>query len=52
MILDNKKIEYQKLDVSTDEANKAKMRALTNDSKALPPQLCNGDTYLGVSFPL
>ena len=49
MILDGKKISYSKVDVSADEAGKAKMRELAGDSKALPPQLANGDSYCGVS---
>lgn len=48
MILDSKKISYNKIDVAASEDTKAKMRELIEDPKALPPQLFNGDTYLGV----
>ena len=49
MILDAKKIEYQKFDVAADEAAKQKMRDISGNPKALPPQLCNGNQYCGVS---
>lgn len=49
MILDGKKIPYKKLDISADEALKNKMRAIAGDPTAVPPQLCNGDQYCGVS---
>ena len=49
MILDSKKIEYEKHDVSASEEIKKKMRKIAGNDKALPPQLCNGDTYCGVS---
>ena len=49
MILDAKKIPYNKLDIAADEGLKKKMRELAGDPKALPPQLCNGDQYCGVS---
>ncbi len=48
MILDSKKIEYTKVDVAADEAAKAKMRDLSGNSAAIPPQLFNGDQYCGV----
>ncbi|XP_041462181.1 SH3 domain-binding glutamic acid-rich-like protein 3 [Lytechinus variegatus] len=47
MILSSKKIDFDKVDISTDAEAKNKMRELAGDPKALPPQLCNGDTYLG-----
>jgi len=47
MILDAKKIPYQKLDVAADESLKAKMREIAKNPTALPPQLCNGDQYCG-----
>ena len=49
MILDSKMIPYEKKDISANGDDKAKMRAIVGDEKALPPQLCNGDTYCGVS---
>ena len=52
MILDGKKIAYKKIDVAADEDAKKKMRELSGDPKALPPQLFNGDTYCGVSLAL
>ena len=48
MILGGKKIPFNKIDVAADESAKQKMRDLIGDPKALPPQLFNGDTYLGV----
>ena len=50
MVLDSKKIEYEKIDITADEAFKQEMRNIVGDPKALPPQLCNGDTYCGVCF--
>ena len=52
MILDAKKIPYNKLDIAADEGLKDKMRKIAGDPKALPPQLCNGDQYCGVSYLL
>ncbi len=49
MILDGKKIPYEKVDVAADEKGKKQMRELMGDPKAVPPQLFNGDTYCGVS---
>lgn len=47
MILDAKKIKYEAVDVAASEDAKKKMRAIAGDDKALPPQICNGDTYCG-----
>ncbi|XP_003384043.1 PREDICTED: SH3 domain-binding glutamic acid-rich-like protein 3 [Amphimedon queenslandica] len=47
MILDSKKIPYNKLDVAADTDLRDKMRGIIGDPKALPPQLFNGDTYCG-----
>lgn len=41
-------LEY--VDVAASEADKKKMRDLSGNPKALPPQFFNGDTYCGVSF--
>lgn len=49
MILDAKKIQYEKIDVAASEEAKDKMRKLSNNPKALPPQLFNDDQYCGVS---
>lgn len=46
-ILESKKIEFTKVDIAQTEADKQKMRELANNPAALPPQICNGDTYLG-----
>ena len=50
MVLGGMKIDYEVIDVASDESNKQKMRDICGDPKALPPQLCNGDKYCGVSF--
>lgn len=47
MVLDSKKIEYERCDIASSEDDKKKMRELMGDPKALPPQLFNGDQYLG-----
>ncbi|XP_071955091.1 SH3 domain-binding glutamic acid-rich-like protein 3 [Antedon mediterranea] len=47
MILDGKKIPYEKIDISVGESVKEKMRSVAGDPKAMPPQLCNGDQYCG-----
>ena len=49
MILDSKRIEYEKVDIAGNEAAKEKMRQVMGDPAGLPPQLTNGDVYLGVS---
>lgn len=42
--------EVKYIDVSADEDAKKKMRDLSGNQSAVPPQICNGDTYCGVSF--
>ncbi len=37
------------MDIASSEEVKNQMRELSGDPKALPPQLCNGDEYCGVS---
>ena len=49
MVLDSKKIAFETIDISSDEDAKNRMRELSGDPKALPPQICNGDQYCGVS---
>ena len=49
MILDSKKIDYEKVDIAGNEAAKTKMREVMGDPTGLPPRLTNGDVYLGVS---
>ena len=48
MILDGKKIEYETVDVAASEEDKKKIRQISGNDKALPSQICNGDTYCGV----
>ena len=43
-------VEY--IDVAASEEAKQKMRELSGNPKALPPQIFNGDTYCGVSLYL
>ena len=43
-------VEY--IDVAASEETKQKMRELSGNPKALPPQIFNGDTYCGVSLYL
>ncbi|XP_049445164.1 SH3 domain-binding glutamic acid-rich-like protein 3 isoform X2 [Epinephelus fuscoguttatus] len=50
MVLDSKNIKYNYVDIAADENQKALMRKLAGDPKALPPQICNGDVYCGVSL--
>ena len=54
MILDSKKIDYDKVDIAQlgNEDAKEKMREVMGDPCGVPPQLTKGDTYLGVSFIL
>lgn len=47
MILDGKKIDYEKIDISTSEKLKNEMREIMGDPKGLPPQLAKGHQYLG-----
>lgn len=49
MILDGKKIPYEKIDITASEDAKLEMRKLAGCDTALAPQLCNGDQYCGVS---
>ena len=49
MILDSKKIEYRAVDVAASDDAKKKMREISGNPNALPPQICNGDQYCGVS---
>lgn len=50
MILDSKKIPYTPVDICQDSKDKDLMRKIAGDPKALPPQICNGDVYCGVSL--
>lgn len=49
MIMEGKKIAYEKIDVAASEEAKKKMRQLVGDDNALPPQFCNDEQYCGVS---
>ncbi|XP_029966210.1 SH3 domain-binding glutamic acid-rich-like protein 3 [Salarias fasciatus] len=46
-ILDSKNIYYIRVDISQSSDDKDKMRKLASDKTALPPQICNGDSYCG-----
>lgn len=46
-ILDGKRIQYQLLDISQDNALRDEMRALAGNPTATPPQIVNGNTYCG-----
>ena len=50
MILDSKKIDYDKVDIAGNEGAKQKMREVMGNPTGLPPQLIKGNTHLGVSF--
>ncbi|XP_078001700.1 SH3 domain-binding glutamic acid-rich-like protein 3 isoform X2 [Phascolarctos cinereus] len=47
-ILDGKRIQYELVDISQDNALREEMRNLAGDPKAIPPQICNGNKYCGV----
>ncbi|XP_030850848.1 SH3 domain-binding glutamic acid-rich-like protein 3 [Strongylocentrotus purpuratus] len=47
MILDRKKIKCEDIDIAQSTDAKQKMRDIVGDPKALPPQICNGETYCG-----
>ena len=49
MVLDGKKVAYEIVDISSDDSAKDKMREIAGDPKSLPPQICKGDQYCGVS---
>ena len=50
MILSSKKIEVEYIDVAASDDAKQKMRELSGNPKALPPQIFNDDQYCGVSL--
>ncbi|XP_071772293.1 SH3 domain-binding glutamic acid-rich-like protein 3 [Centroberyx gerrardi] len=47
LILDSKKIPYKAVDIAQSGEDKEEMRRKAGNPKALPPQICNGDTYCG-----
>ena len=48
MILESKKIPFERYDISANSDFKDRMRKLANNPTALAPQLANGDDYCGV----
>lgn len=48
MILDSKKIDYDRVDIAGNDDAKQKMRELMGNQTGLPPRLTKGDTDLGV----
>ena len=50
MILGAKKYEVEYIDVAASDEAKKKMRDLSGNHKALPPQIFNNDQYCGVSM--
>ncbi|XP_061668561.1 SH3 domain-binding glutamic acid-rich-like protein 3 [Syngnathoides biaculeatus] len=46
-VLESKKIPFEKMDIAQDPAYKDLMRKIAGNPTALPPQICNGDTYCG-----
>ena len=42
--------EVKYIDVAASEDDKKKMRDLSGNPSAIPPQIFNGDTYCGVSL--
>lgn len=49
-VLDGLNIPYNLVDICQSSEDKESMRTLVGDSKALPPQICNGNDYCGVSL--
>jgi len=49
-VLSSKKIPFKAVDIAQNSDDKDLMRQKAGDPTALPPQLCNGDVYCGVSF--
>lgn len=47
MILEGKKIPFNQIDITADSSAKERMRQLSSNPTALPPQLANGDSYCG-----
>uniref|UniRef100_UPI0037E8F659 SH3 domain-binding glutamic acid-rich-like protein 3 isoform X1 n=2 Tax=Semicossyphus pulcher TaxID=241346 RepID=UPI0037E8F659 len=46
-ILNSKSIPYEVVDIAQCVASKDLMREMAGNPTALPPQICNGDTYCG-----
>lgn len=47
-VLEGKKISFQPVDIAQNSEDKDLMRKIAGDSRALPPQICNGNVYCGV----
>eukprot|EP00794_Sanderia_malayensis_P000162 gene162-774_t len=47
MVLESKGIDFSVVDVAASAEDKAKMREVADDEKALPPQIASGDQYCG-----
>lgn len=50
IVFDSLNIHYNLVDICQSSEDKESMRKLVGDSKALPPQICNGNDYCGVSL--
>uniref|UniRef100_A0A4W6E2U7 Uncharacterized protein n=1 Tax=Lates calcarifer TaxID=8187 RepID=A0A4W6E2U7_LATCA len=48
-VLSSKNIPYKLVDISQNSDMKDLMRQRAGNPTALPPQICNGDVYCGVS---
>jgi len=46
-VLESKKIEFTRIDISADSAHRVEMREIVGNEKALPPQLVSGTSYCG-----
>lgn len=46
-VLTSKNITFDRIDISSSEEDKNKMREIVGDPKALPPQITNDDVYCG-----
>ena len=49
MVLERKRIPFEKVDIAGNEEGKHKMRNLSGLPTALPPQVFKGEKYLGVN---
>ncbi|CAG5928116.1 SH3 domain-binding glutamic acid-rich-like protein 3 [Menidia menidia] len=46
-VLTSKDIPFKAVDIAQNSEDKDLMRKRAGNSKALPPQICNGDVYCG-----
>lgn len=49
-VLTSKKIPFKSVDISQNSEDKDLMRNRAGNAAALPPQICNGNVYCGVSL--